>query len=104
MAQFGSLRFQILLILNPRQNPLGNPLHDPDLVSFQSRDLARVVGEDPDGRHSLIVKNPGGVFVRSRVGRKTEMEIGLHRIHALVLQGVRENLVGEADAAALLRM
>ena len=65
-------------------------------------DLARIVGQDADGRHALIVEDGRGVVVCSAVVRKTQVKIRLDRIHPLVLQCVRQYLVRQPDSPAFL--
>ena len=73
-----------------------------DPVLLEPRDLARVVGDDPDGLHPEQVEHVGRHPVVALVVAEPERLVGLHRVQPVVLEGVGPDLVHQTDPAALL--
>ena len=75
---------------------------DRQAVALEPDDLARVVGQQADGREAEVGEDLRADAVVAQVGREAELEVGLDRVEALLLQLVGAELVEQADAAALL--
>ena len=71
-------------------------------VALQPADLLRVVGEDADRRQPEVDEDLRADAVVAQVDRQAELEVGVDRVHPLVLQVVGAQLVQQADPAALL--
>jgi len=80
----------------------GNPLRDLDTMLPEFLHLMRVIGNQPDGPDAKVTQDAGGNAVIALIGLMTEMDIGLHRIHPLILEIVGLHLFNQADAAPLL--
>jgi len=102
MAQFRFFRVQIPGVVLVFLHLQRNALHHLEPVSFQSFDLAGIVGQQPHAPHAEIFQNLRANAVIPQIRRKTETQIGVHRVQSLFLQLVGLQLVNEADAAAFL--
>jgi len=71
-------------------------------VVLDTGQLARVVSEHAHGLDAQITQNLDTESVLALVGAEAEPLVGFDRIVALILQGVRADLVREADAAPFL--
>ncbi len=75
---------------------------DADAERLEAGDLARVVGHQLDRLHAERVQHVGGDAVVALVVAEAQGLVGLDGVEAVVLQLVGADLVGQADAAALL--
>ena len=75
---------------------------DRQPVALQPADLLRVVGEDADARQPEVDQDLRADAVVAQVDRQAELEVGVDRVQALVLEVVGAQLVQQADPAALL--
>ena len=64
--------------------------------------LRRVVRHQPHGRDAQVDEDLRADAVLARVDRQPELEVGVDRVAAVLLEGVGADLVAEADAAALV--
>src|ERR1700694_4141073 len=96
------LGLQVSLVVGIGRDLDRDTLNDFEAESFESVDLLRVVGEQPDLAHAEVVKNLASDPVIAFVRGMTERFISLDRVEAGVLEVVRMQLVEEADTAALL--
>ena len=78
-------------------------LADREAVALEPDDLLRVVGEDADAGQAEVAEDLGADPVVAQVGGQAELEVGLDRVRALLLQLVGLELVEQADPATLLR-
>src|SRR5262245_22149991 len=74
----------------------------PDAVALEPADLLGVVGEQADEPHTQVAQDLRTDAVVAQVLPEPELEVGLDRVAALVLERVGADLVGEADASSLL--
>ena len=79
-----------------------NPSDDVDSMLAKSVHLGRVVRHEPHAPHSERAQHLRRAAVVARVLGEPEETVGLERVEAVLLQGVRPELVGESDAPALL--
>ena len=70
---------------------------------LELRDLGRVVGEQADPADAELAQHRRRRPEVALVVAEAEVVVGVDRVQAAVLQAVGAQLVGEADAAALLR-
>ena len=77
-------------------------LGDREAVALEADDLFRVVGEDADAGQAEVAEDLGADPVVAQVGGQAELEVGLDRVGALLLQLVGAQLVQQADPAPLL--
>ena len=77
-------------------------LGDREPVALEADDLFRVVGEDADAGQAEVAEDLGADPVVAQVGGQAELEVGLDRVGALLLQLVGAQLVEQADPAPLL--
>ena len=77
-------------------------LGDREPVALEPEDLLRVVGEDADAGQAEVAEDLGADAVVAQVGRQPELDVGVDRVEALLLELVGAQLVQQADAAALL--
>src|SRR2546422_10825302 len=73
-----------------------------DSVGLESHDLLRVVREQAPPPDAQVAQYLRADAVVPEVFFETELEVRLHGVASLVLEGVGADLVGEADAAPLL--
>ena len=79
-----------------------DPLDDLETVALEAAVLRGVVRHQPHRRDAEVDEDLRADAVLARVGREAELDVRLDGVAALVLQGVRAQLVAEADAAALV--
>ena len=77
-------------------------LGDREAVALEADDLFRVVGEDADAGQAEVAEDLGADPVVAQVGGQAELEVGLDRVGAFLLQLVGAQLVQQADPAPLL--
>ena len=80
----------------------GHPLHDLQPEVRELVDLVRIVGEKPHGLHPQVPEDLGSGPVLPQVRGEAQLDVGVHRVQPLLLEGVGLELVDEADAPALL--
>ena len=102
MPHLRPLGAQVGLVVRVGLDADGHRLDDLEAVAGEADDLLRVVGQQADLPHAEIEEDLRAEAVLAQVGREAELEIGLHRVEALLLQLVGVDLRGEADAAPLL--
>ena len=79
-----------------------NPLNYFDALAFQSRDLVRVVGQQPHLFDPKLAQDRCRVGVVALVVGKPQTEVGVDRVEPAILQRIGTELVGKADAPPLL--
>lgn len=99
----GSFRRQIVLIIWRLASGETNSLLYRNAETMQGPDLLRVVRQEPDSGRSEIVQHRGCARIVPSIDRKAELDIGIDRIKAAILQGIGSDLVRKTDAATLLR-
>ena len=77
-------------------------LVDREAVALEPRALRRVVRQQPHRTHAEVHEDLCADAVLARVRREPELDVGLHRVPALVLQLVGAQLVGQPDRPALV--
>ena len=102
VAQLLALGVQIRLVVRVRDGPDRYLIGDREPVSLQAEDLLRVVGEDPDARQTEVDEDLGADPVVAQVGGQAELQVGVNRVEALLLELVGAELVEQADPATLL--
>ena len=70
--------------------------------ALQSAVLDRVVRHEAHGRHAEVDQHLGADAVLPAVDRESLLQVGVHRVVALLLQLISADLVAEADPAALV--
>jgi hypothetical protein len=75
---------------------------DLDPAGPQALDLAQVVGVQLDRRHAERVQHRRRRRVVAQVVVVAEVQVGLDRVEPVLLQLVGADLLGDADAPALL--
>ena len=93
---------QVRDVLVVRHRVQRHPLDDLEAVALDAAVLRGIVRHQPHGGDAEIDEDLRADAVLARVGREPELEVGLDRVAALVLERVRAQLVSEADAAALV--
>jgi len=79
-----------------------HPLDDLQAVPLEPGSLRGVVGQQPQGRQSEVDEDLGPCAVVAEVRREAQLDVGLDRVAALLLQGVRHELPEDADPPALV--
>src|SRR5690242_9055887 len=102
MAELGLLRAQVVDVAVARRHLEGNALGHLNAVNLKSADLARIIGKQRDLLQAEIAQDLRADTVIAEIFLETELEIGLHRVAALILQRVSFDLVREADTPAFL--
>eukprot|EP00601_Ochromonadales_sp_CCMP2298_P035387 CAMPEP_0173350390 /NCGR_PEP_ID=MMETSP1144-20121109/14844_1 /TAXON_ID=483371 /ORGANISM="non described non described, Strain CCMP2298" /LENGTH=261 /DNA_ID=CAMNT_0014298305 /DNA_START=383 /DNA_END=1169 /DNA_ORIENTATION=- len=77
-------------------------LGDRDTLFAQLLDFVGVVGQQPDGADVKIEQDVRNCVVLAQLLQEAQVRVGVHSVHAPVLQPVRSHLVDDADAAPLL--
>src|SRR5712692_6662962 len=77
-------------------------LEDANPGAFELADFFRIVGKQTNFRCAKFSQNLRGKKIIAGVCREAQSFIGLHRVHAAVLQFVSPEFVHQADAAAFL--
>ena len=75
---------------------------DLEAIAFETDDLAGVVCDQAQTARPQLRQDLCANAILAQVGIETQLLVGLDGIHALFLQRVGVDLVGQADAAALL--
>ena len=102
VAELLTFRGEIARVLRRGLDLERHLLDDRQPVSVEPGQLARVVGQDPDGRQPEVGEDLVADPPLARVRRKPEREVGLDGVEPVRLQLVGPKLVQEADPAALL--
>jgi hypothetical protein len=102
VAELLSLHLQVSGVVRVQVGDERYAAHHLQAVAFQPRDLAGVVRDDLHLAHAEVVKDLRADPVVALVDRETKLQIRLDRIGAAILQLVRAQFVGEADAATFL--
>src|SRR5262249_51282031 len=76
--------------------------HDGDAVGLEPGDLLRVVGQQAHALDAEVAQDLGADAVVAQIFLEAELEVRLYRVAPAILQGVRADLVRQADAPALL--
>src|SRR5262249_7619088 len=76
--------------------------HDGDAIGLEPGDLLRIVGQQADALDAEVAQDLGADAVVAEIFLEAELEVRLHRVAPAILQGVRADLVRQADAPALL--
>src|ERR1700733_315541 len=79
-----------------------DPLGDVEAEALESAVLDRVVGHEPHGGHAEVDQHLGPDAVLPAVDGEPLLQVGVHRVVALLLQLVGPDFVAQADAAALV--
>src|SRR5215472_606628 len=93
---------QILLIDRVRRHLQRHTLDDFDAPQLECALLERVIGQQSYAVKPEVKQDGGSGRVVAPVNRQPECQVGVDGVEAAVLQGVRANLVSQADAAAFL--
>src|SRR5258708_2536685 len=95
-------RLQVVLHIRVWLNLAGNALYHADAGVLQRRYLRGIVGEQAYLAHTKLMQDLARELVLTLIGGKAELDIGLHRVEAAVLQFVSLQLRHQADAAPFL--
>src|SRR6185503_5730682 len=102
VAQLVALRLEVPAVLVVRLD-LDRLLRDGrEPVAGDPGDLPRVVRQDADRGQPEVGEDLRADAVLARIGLEAELEVGLDRVEALLLQLVGAELVEQPDPAALL--
>eukprot|EP00601_Ochromonadales_sp_CCMP2298_P003367 CAMPEP_0173191178 /NCGR_PEP_ID=MMETSP1141-20130122/12746_1 /TAXON_ID=483371 /ORGANISM="non described non described, Strain CCMP2298" /LENGTH=259 /DNA_ID=CAMNT_0014115349 /DNA_START=380 /DNA_END=1159 /DNA_ORIENTATION=+ len=96
------LRLQVALVKGSAGDLDRHALGDRDTLFAQLLDFVGVVGQQPDGADVKIEQDVRNCVVLAQLLQEAQVRVGVHSVHAPVLQPVRSHLVDDADAAPLL--
>src|SRR4030042_1122791 len=102
VPHFLALRFQIFYILRGGLANNGHSFHYLQPVSFESDNLARIVGQQSKFVPPQVSQNLRSDTVIPQVAGKAQRLVSLHGIQPLVLQRISSNLIMKSDTAPLL--
>src|SRR6185369_4147113 len=102
MTELLLLRAEVFDVRRVRRDFYGHAFDDRKAVAFETDDLTRIVRQEADFLHAEIAKDLGADTVVPEILFKAQLEIRFDGVATLVLQRVGLDLVGKADAAALL--
>src|SRR5260221_6611273 len=102
MAAALALGRQIVGIVRVGGHVVRDPLGDLDPRGVETRDLVRIIGQQPDLVDAERSKHRRGMAIVARVVGEAEALVGVDRVEPAVLKRVSANLVGEADSSSLL--
>ena len=97
-----ALGLQVVRVLRAVQHRQHHAVGHRDAQLGQRLGLGRIGGEQADGGAVQIAQHLGGGGVVPGVVRQAQGPVGVHGVHALVLQGVGAQLRGQPDPAALM--
>mmetsp|Transcript_10583 Transcript_10583/g.25333 ORF Transcript_10583/g.25333 Transcript_10583/m.25333 type:complete len:601 (+) Transcript_10583:406-2208(+) len=82
----------------------GNGLMDLDSQCFQEFHLAGVIGHEMNAslQNAHFLQNTGHDTIITAVFGESQVEVGVHGIHALVLQRIGRHLVGQTNSPSFL--
>src|SRR5439155_13528567 len=103
MTELLTLRLQVEAVLQIRRYLDRHLLDAGQPVGLGPFHLARIVREQSDGGQAKIGQDLVADAVVTGVGGEAECEVGLDRVHPLLLELVGPQLVQQADASTLLR-
>src|SRR5438132_3661045 len=94
---------QVLQVDGVRRDRQRHTLDHLNAATLERGTLRGIVGEQAHltQAHEAEDFSSGGVL--AAVDRQTQRQIGVDRVESLVLQGIRPDFVGQADATPLLR-
>src|SRR5580704_12274114 len=101
MAEFFFFGFQVPDVSRVRRD-FDRHARNIYSVTAQALNLVRIVGQQLHLANAEIAQNLRPDSVIAQVLVKAEMQIRFYRVHPIVLQRIRANLVAEPDSAALL--
>lgn len=102
MPHLGPLGLEVFLVLLGDRRDHRDPAHHGEPVPLEPNELGRVVRHQPHRAHANVPENLGADAVLAGVDGEAELDVGLHRVAALVLQVVGAELLAEPDAAAFM--
>src|SRR5262249_17993350 len=102
MPEFFHLRFQIPFIRRIRLYDKRDAVYDFQSVRFETHAFAWVIRDETHAAYAEVRQDLSADAVVARVGLESEMDVRLHGIESLILQGVCANFIDQANAAALL--
>src|SRR5204862_7340126 len=102
VSELGLLGTEVLDVARVRRHLERRARHHVHAVALEPTDLLRVVGEEAHALHAQVAQDLCPDAVVAQILPEAELEVRLHRVAALVLEGVGADLVGEPDAPALL--
>src|SRR3954468_9861410 len=102
VSQLRPLGFEVARVLVVRDRDDGDALVDGEAVTLQTDELARIVGDGPDGFETEIEKDLRADSVIAEIGLEAEALVRLDGVDSLILELVRLQLVEQPDPAAFL--
>src|SRR5690606_14785711 len=96
------LRLEVTAVVGVGTGEVLHPRAHLDAVRPQRLELGRVVRHDLDRLDAEIAEHERRHVVASEIVLETERAVGVDGVVALLLEGVRADLVAETDAAPLL--
>src|SRR4051812_10469548 len=81
-----------------------NALYYFNTCLLKCGNLSRVIGHEPETRHSQVAQDLDAECVVSQVRFESQVVIRLYRVHASVLKLIGPQLVDQSNAAAFLQL
>ena len=88
--------------METRVHDQGHPILHLQAIAAQARNLARVIGDQPQAMDPQVAEDLGADAVVAQVGSKAKPFIGFHRVQSTILEAVGPQFINQADAPALL--
>ena len=102
MVEFFGFGVQIALIFGVHAHHQRHTFGNADAAVAQGLQFFGVVGQQFHGLHVQIIVNMLGDAEIARIHGQPQSQIGFHRVHAFILQGIGADFVDESNAAAFL--
>ena len=102
MPQFFLLDLEIVNISLVGRRLNGLSFDDLHPVFFEPADFLRIIRQQTHLRDAQVAENLGTNAIIPEVFLKSKMEVGFNRVHALILEGVGPNFIGQSDPPAFL--
>ena len=96
------LSAEVTLVVAVRLDFDRHVLYDFESVAIKTYALGWVVGDKTKLGDLEIAKNLCAYAIVAKVRVESEVDVGIHGVHALLLQNVSGNLGSETDAATFL--
>src|SRR5438477_8031030 len=86
VAEFGSFRFKVFLVVRRRLGSDRQLLDDLQAEPFEADDFLRIVREQPDAAQAEVAQNLRAKAVLAQVGLEAELLVGLDGVESFFLQ------------------
>src|SRR5690625_4062869 len=100
MSHFYTLGLQIAAVGLVRDDHEWQALSDINPTIPKRIDLSRVIRQQPNAGDPQVAEYQRGTGVIALIGGEPELQVGLDRVEALILQMIGTQLVDQPDPAA----